>query len=109
MMEKTILELPGFTLILFLIAFHCFIKRKYLFSSWLHAGSSSVGLPSKWKPMKSDQTMMEVTLRQGDKEYNDVLSHFQTSAGGSVKVSEVKINLKYLSEMHVSICVVNIH
>uniref|UniRef100_A0A8B8E811 Poly [ADP-ribose] polymerase n=1 Tax=Crassostrea virginica TaxID=6565 RepID=A0A8B8E811_CRAVI len=53
-------------------------------------GSSSVGLPSKWKPMKSDQTMMEVTLRQGDKEYNDVLSHFQTSAGGSVKVSEIR-------------------
>ena len=59
--------------------------------------------------MKSDQTMMEVTLRQGDKEYNDVLRHFQTSAGGSVKVSEVKNNLKYLSEMHVSICVVDIH
>ena len=53
--------------------------------------------------------MMEVTLRQGDKEYNDVLRHFQTSAGGSVKVSEVKNNLKYLSEMHVSICVVDIH
>lgn len=66
-------------------------KDYNLFSSWLHAGSSSVGLPSRWKPMKSDQTMVEVPLRPGDKEYNDVLSHFQTSAGGSVKVSEVKI------------------
>ena len=118
MMDKTILELPGFTLIYIFDSFPLFHKEKvlFLFSFWLHAGSSSVGLPSKWNPMKSNQTMMEVTLRPGDKEYDDVLRRFQTSAGGGVKVSEVQIistcqgcMYPYVVDVHLKFCEFSIY
>lgn len=53
-------------------------------------GSTSVGLPSNWAHMKSDQTMVEVKLSPNDKEYKDVLARFNATNGGSVSISEVR-------------------
>ncbi|XP_061170810.1 protein mono-ADP-ribosyltransferase PARP14-like [Saccostrea echinata] len=56
----------------------------------LDRGASSVGLPSKWAPMKSNQTLMEVKLNSGDAEYKQVLQRFQATSQGGVNVTEIR-------------------
>lgn len=60
-------------------------------------GMSSVGVPAKWTPMKSKQTMVEISLKPDGSEYKQVLAKFQASSQGSVSVAEVKKNKMLMS------------
>nr|XP_034328119.1 protein mono-ADP-ribosyltransferase PARP14 isoform X2 [Crassostrea gigas] len=53
-------------------------------------GSTSVGLPSNWAHMTSDQTMVEVKLSPSDNEYKDVVARFTATSGGPVSISEIR-------------------
>lgn len=60
---------------------------------------SSVGVPAKWTPMESNQTMVEITLKPDDSEYKQVLAKFQASSQGPVSVTEVKILMSIFSKL----------
>ncbi|XP_062616540.1 protein mono-ADP-ribosyltransferase PARP15-like [Saccostrea cucullata] len=62
-------------------------RKKYKIKR-VDKGASSVGLPAKWVPMKNHQTMVEITLKPGDNEYQLVMSKFKASSQGAVSVSE---------------------